>query len=270
MCSFRRLVVLATVVAVLGNDTLTRDNMNMIHKRIDVDGDGKISIADFMSYNRKQRAQQAKLLTKGLTEKWDKNKDGQLSLTEIINFSKVGSAEEEEDKRSDRSRFELADRNKDDSLDSEEFLLYNAPELDDAFFESAIVASLEIRNYTKGVDMTFEGYLQYLYHNTDAITDDALKDHQMEFLQMDEDSSGGLSAQELTYLESGALFCQNAMKKLFAKADLDRDGTLTAAELEGVHNADDKTLHEPLQYLKAWIETIDSTRQLDSKPRGEL
>lgn len=91
-------------------DALTHDQISGLHGKMDTDKDGKISMSEIMKYSEAMRGMIAKKDVKTVLDEMDGDKDGKLSLAELIKDMDQWGEGDEEDKKEAIARKELEEQ----------------------------------------------------------------------------------------------------------------------------------------------------------------
>jgi len=224
---------------------LSADQMHGILKKMDANGDGKVSMAEVLAFSDSTRRQIAEREVETVLEEMDLDKDGKLSVQELVqDLESWGGEDVKEDeheaamlKEVETAKFGAADTNKDGLLDIHELPAMFYPETHEG------VLDLTTRQTLRQKDGDGDGLLslQEFWRGGGVPADDALEqdgeellitdDEKEEFRKLDADHSGKLDVQELKASESDRFHTEEAMRSLFELADKDKDMHVTAEEL---------------------------------------
>jgi len=226
------------------HQSLSAEQMLGLHKKMDANGDGKVSMAELLAFSDSTRRQILERELQAVLEEMDLDRDGKLSVQELVkDLDSWGGEDVKEDeheaatmKELATAKFGAADTSKDGLLDIHELPAIFYPETHEG------VLDLTARQTLREKDGDGDGLLSLQeFWRGGAPSDDALDqygeellvsdDEQEEFRKMDADHSGKLDLQELKAFESGRLHTEEAMKSLFELADRDKDMHVTAEEL---------------------------------------
>jgi len=227
-----------------GHMSLSTEQMHGIHKRMDANGDGKVSMAEVLAFSDTARRQIAERELETVLEEMDLDRDGKLSVQELVKDLESWGGEDVKDDQHEAAmmrelqtaKFGAADTNKDGLLDIHELPAMFYPETHEG------VLDLTTRQALRQKDGDGDGLLSLQeFCRGGASADDALDqegeellitdDEREEFRKLDVDHSGKLDVQELKAFESGRLHTEEAMRSLFELADKDKDMHVTAEEL---------------------------------------
>jgi len=226
------------------HQSLSAEQMHGIHKKMDANGDGKVSMAEVLAFSDSTRRQIAEREVETVLEEMDLDKDGKLSVQELVkDLDSWGGEDVREDeheaatmKEVETAKFGAADTNRDGLLDIHELPAMFYPETHEG------VLDLTTRQALRQKDGDGDGVLSLQeFWRGGVPADDALDqegeellitdDEKEEFRKLDADHSGKVDVQELKAFESGRFHTEEAMRALFELADRDKDLHVTAEEL---------------------------------------
>mmetsp|Transcript_9457 Transcript_9457/g.21753 ORF Transcript_9457/g.21753 Transcript_9457/m.21753 type:complete len:333 (+) Transcript_9457:106-1104(+) len=226
------------------HQSLSAEQMLGLHKKMDANGDGKVSMAELLAFSDSTRRQILEREVQAVLAEMDLDGDGKLSVQELVkDLDSWGGEDVREDeheaaamKELEIAKFGAADTSKDGLLDIHELPAMFYPEINEG------VLDLTAKQTLRQKDGDGDGLLSLQeFWRDGAPSDDALSEEgqeplimdgeQEEFRKMDADHSGKLDLQELKAFESGRLHTEEAMKSLFELADKDKDMHVTAEEL---------------------------------------
>eukprot|EP00403_Amphidinium_massartii_P017688 CAMPEP_0178411020 /NCGR_PEP_ID=MMETSP0689_2-20121128/21281_1 /TAXON_ID=160604 /ORGANISM="Amphidinium massartii, Strain CS-259" /LENGTH=296 /DNA_ID=CAMNT_0020032217 /DNA_START=87 /DNA_END=974 /DNA_ORIENTATION=- len=222
-------------------DVFTPDQTKALYQLMDKDSDGTITLDEAFKVSEEMRLQVAKREVAAFMEDMDTNKDGKISLTEILRDVTQSDDEEFNSdviakyKALETKKFNAADQDHDGELD--------ASELPAMFHPGAYgpVVELEAKDTMQGKDQDGDGELTAEeFWDGDKVDDEDIpvSDEDMaDFQKLDKDHSGKLSLSELKDWESGKFHAEEALKELFRVADKNHDSRLSLAELEEAREA---------------------------------
>jgi len=228
---FSALALLAQCQPETGDPIQDPRKMEAMHKKMDIDGDGKVSLREFFEFNKLTFNHMAAKESANM-EMYDTNKDGKVSLEEMMNIFQDDSdtsllsddkkKEHEEDKKSQeqqtKERFEAADTNKDGQLDKNELGHFDHPQASPDVLKALVKARV------KRKDQDGDGKLDSNEYFADEDGDEET------FSKMDVDADGKLSEEELYMQETKENHVHSAFKALLADADTDKDSHLSLDE----------------------------------------
>jgi len=248
--------------------SLSTEQMHGIHKRMDADGDGKVSMAEVLAFSDSTQTQIAEREIVTVMEEMDLDKDGKVSLQELVKDLDSWGGEDVRDdqheaamlKELETAKFGAADTDRDGLLDLHELTAMFYPATHEG------VLNLTTGQTLRQKDGDGDGLLSLLeFCRGGASAHDApdqegeelliTDDENEEFRKLDADRSGKLDVQELKAFESGRLDTEEAMKTLFELADKDKDMHVTAEELGAAREQiAGSEAHDP---LVEWAELYD-------------
>jgi len=221
----------------LYQDALTSDQLRSMHSKIDQNRDGQISMQEIIEYSHNMRKVIAKKDISTVIDEMDTDKDGKLSLMELLKDMEQWGEEGEEDKAQaaqrkelETAKFHAADSDKNGYLDSTELPALFYPETHDGVLEMTAAATLKAKDTNGDGQLTPKEFWE-----GDAVEGDDLAisdEEQADFNKLDVDGSGALNLEELKAWESGNFHTEEAMKKLFELADQNSDMSVSADELD--------------------------------------
>jgi len=230
-------------------ETISSEQIHRVHKRIDANSDGKVSMGEIVTFS--QAFRNAAIVKEALASfhQLDSNKDAKLSQTEWLahNFgesdeedeedveaaSAPSSSSDQDNENKERlleiAKFKAADANADGFLDEAELPAAFYPELSDRMLDITAAHELKEKDKDKNGELT---PLEF-WENAEEDQDGPVVAQQMaDFAKLDADHNGKLNLQELKHWESGAFHTHDAMTQLFQVADENSDQHVTAAELD--------------------------------------
>jgi len=219
------------------NGELTEATLRELHRWWDFDGDGRASMAELVEFAQAMRHVLARRELPRLLLQQDLNRDGELSLREVLlAVDPVGGGDEKElrdlkgRKRLEKLKFQHSDADGNGRLDREEAAALFFPETHPKVLE--VVAKYRLH----ALDADQSGKLcPREFFAIGAIDGDGLemmtREEEADFARLDRDQDGALSTDELLHWESGEFHVTEAMRELFEVADSDRDDRLSAQEL---------------------------------------
>jgi len=249
-----RALAVALVLAVASAEpALASEKMHKLHKRMDKNSDGKVSMTELLDFGSKMKRYIANNNVVAIMNIIDTNKDGKLSLEEHVSqFMDPSLATDESSKEALRQerkveaeKFRIADANKDNFLVGSEVASLFTPHLEDAVHTLHVGETLKHKDSNKDGKLSFEEFWYYESLNK-KLTEQEKK---ADFDALDTDKDGGLSLKELKVWESGYYLTEKAMKKLLDVADGNNDKHLTAHEMA--------TSNEDIAMTEAHAELIE-------------
>jgi len=244
---------------------LTSDHMRTLHKKIDSDGNGRISLMDILNFAEMMRRSIAKQDLNSVITSMDVDKNGKVSQQEFVD-DRSGDEDFNEDSRQERIKdFRDLDTNRDNQLDSDElpmyFHHYTSPKVEGVL---TIIAMKDKDSDSNGV-LSLQEFAAHLQHGDEPLR--IPTEEREVFSKLDKDRSGTLNLDELKAWESGSFQAAEAMTDLFTGCDANGDKQITADEMEQArgriaanHSSDAQT------YLEEWRDANFGS----DKKRGEL
>jgi len=237
-------------------ESLSAEQMTALHGKFDLNGDGKASLAEVMSFSEGVGKAIAAKDIHAILEEIDTSKDGRLTLDEhlsdIHNQADGGDEEEikelEQRKQVETAKFKAADLDGNGFLDENEAPALFYPETHPGVLTVTVQETLRMK------DKNGDGKLDAReFWEADEAEDGDLSDEERaDFAKLDTNGDGFLDKEELQMWESGRFHTEEAIKKLIELADKDNDMHLTVAELIG---ARDQISSSDAQYhLVEWAE----------------
>jgi len=228
--------------------------MEAMHKKMDIDGDGRLSLNEVIEFSRLTFKVMAANASADRMEVYDTNKDGQLSFEEMIrdyedidtnrlsdHEKKILEEQTRTEKQHLKDRFEAADTNKDGKLDKNELGQIDWPQASPDVLKALAQTSVKRKDQDGDGKLDPKEFFSGLEKNG----------RWKKFAQLDVDGDGKLSEEELYVKESSEHSILTAFKALFADADTDKDSHLSLDEfhkhmpLMGQHAAAD--------YITEWM-----------------
>jgi Ca2+-binding EF-hand superfamily protein len=223
---------------------LSAEEMHGIHKKMDANGDGKVSMAEILAFSDSTRRQIAEREVETVLEEMDLDKDGKLSVQELVkDLDSWGGEDVREDeheagmmKEVETAKFGAADTNMDGLLDIHELPAMFYPETHEGVLDITSRQSLRQKDGDGDGLLSLQEFWRGGLRPDDALDQEGEEllvtdDEKEEFQKLDADHSGKLDVQELKAFESGRFQTEEAMKSLFELADKDKDMHITAEEL---------------------------------------
>jgi len=229
----------------------TLEQLKKLHAYFDNDADGQVSMSEIWNFSQvtqkliaaKEAAEEMPLM--------DGDKDGKLSLDEILK-SHYEEADEEEVlhkfKARDGEKFKAADTNNDGFLDISEFSLFSCPMLNDDVLQTVTRHSLQDEDEDKDGFLTVDEFSGKLEENSERSEEDLET-----FKKLDTDGNGKLDEQELLPWESGHFHKKQDMEDFMGFADTNSDQHVTWEELKDVQEKNhvaDYHFHEMIRHYE--------------------
>jgi len=212
----------------------TPEQLKKLHAYFDNDADGQVSMSEIWNFSKvTQKSIAAKEAAEEMPE-MDGDKDGKLSLGEILK-SHYGEAGDEEVlhkfKARDGEKFKAADTNNDGFLDLSEFSSFSYPMLNDDVLQTVARHTLQDQDEDKDGFLTVD---EFSLEETGETSEEYLET----FKKLDTDGSGKLDEQELLPWESGHFHKKQDMENFMQLADTNSDQHVTWEELNAVQEED--------------------------------
>jgi len=236
-------------------DQITAEHLKTLHKKFDHDKDGKVHLQEILKFAEQARWAVVRKEIQGVFNEIDSTKDGHLSLeehmSEIGEFHEGDEAEKALQHKADVAKFKAADLDGDDKLDKEELVHLMHPETKKEVMDIHCAEEMRKRDTNK------DGKLSKAEWEVDATQGEhaSLKgeEHKPEddFIALDENKDGFIDMTELRHWESGNYHTEDAMKKLIALVDHDKDHHMTEKEFaSAIHKLED---HDAHAHLMDWV-----------------
>jgi Ca2+-binding EF-hand superfamily protein len=237
-------------------DALTSEQVRSLHSVIDGDKDGQISMNEIIEYSQSIRKVIAKRDVLTIIDGVDADKDGKVSLEELLKDMEQWSEDDEEAARiAEQRELETA---KFHLADADKNGALHPEELAALFYPETHDGILELTaaSTLKAKDTNGDGQLTpkefWEGDGVDGADLPVSDEEQADFSKLDVDGSGALSVQELMAWESGHFHTEEAMKKLLELTDQNGD---LAMSLEELDSARELIAGSDAQYhLLEWIE----------------
>jgi calcium-binding protein CML len=233
---------------------LTSEEMRALHKKMDENGNGQVSLSELVEFARKARRKIAELEMSEIVQKFDIDKDGKVSLKEYLaeNAVRHPSKQKDEVEQEKTQEFKDNDDNKDGLLDIEELTGIYHHHLNDKVETKLTAVAMKDKDLNKNGALTIEEFYQHVTDGEGG-AGDISDDDRTEFKKLDVDGSGTLTLKELKAYESGHFHSEEGMKKMMEVADQNSDNVLTADELDNAK--DNLATHDNVDahmYLEIW------------------
>lgn len=215
-------------------DSLTEEQLRALHLKMDLDGSGGISVDEALQYSDMMRKEVASKDVANVLQELDGNKDGGVSLEELLKDVEHWDQGEEGDKKQldarrslEEQKFAVADADKNGLLDKEELPGLYYPEIHAGVLDLTTKDAMDHRDIDRDGFLTAHEFWEGQNGGELGIS----PEEQADFKKLDKDGSGTLDLAELRAWESGHYHAREAFEKLMQIADKDHDGHTTAAEL---------------------------------------
>mmetsp|Transcript_6278 Transcript_6278/g.12810 ORF Transcript_6278/g.12810 Transcript_6278/m.12810 type:complete len:284 (+) Transcript_6278:89-940(+) len=218
-------------------ESLSAEQLRAFHGKSDLNGDGKVALAEIMQYADGIGKEIAGRDISAIMEEIDTSKDGKLTLEEhlndISNQADGGDEEElkelEQRKKVEAAKFQAADLNGDSMLDASELPALFYPETHPGVLAVTVAETLRQKDTDNDGKLTAKEFWEA--DAADGDEGELSEEENADFAKLDSDGDGKLDMNELKSWESGRFHTEEAMKKLFEIADKDNDMHITADEL---------------------------------------
>lgn len=232
-------------------EPLTAEEMHALHKKIDANANGKVSLAEVTDFAHKMRYRLANEQLDDIMKAEDTDKDGKLSWTEFLgDAGEVSEAEQ----REKQQEFKELDTNKDNSLEPNELAQMYNHHINEKVEIELTHSVLKARDADKNGALSLREFFEHLQVEGEEPVEIPADDEEI-FKKLDKDGSGALTLKELQAWESGSFQAEEAVKKLFALADKNKDNVLTKEEMsEASQELADDSDYEAQMYLTQWAE----------------
>jgi Ca2+-binding EF-hand superfamily protein len=233
---------------------MSSQHMRALHKKMDSDADGKVSMTEITSFAENMRRALAKRELDSIIASKDTDKNGKLNLQEFVGDHTDDKEFSEEDRQSKTDDFKSLDTNKDNQIDADEL---------PALFHHYTNEKVEVMLTgiaMKGKDLDGNGVLtleEFYDHMRPGEPDETFHISQEDrdvFKKLDTDSSKTLNAEELKAWESGSFHTAEAMTQLIEGADADGDKQVTADEMDNAREKIAQGFGEAQAHLEEWRE----------------
>lgn len=239
-------------------DDLTVEQLRSLHGKMDLDHDGRLSLAEAMSYAAGVGKAIASKDVGTILDEIDTSKDGKLSLEEHladIQSQADGGDEEEMAELKQRievetAKFQAADSNKDQVLDSDELTSLFYPETHEDVLSVTVLETLKQKDKDGDGKLTRHEFWEA--DVSDGDDGQLTEEEDADFRRLDLDGDGLLSATEIRSWESGKFHTEEALKKMIEVADKDNDLHVTAEELTAARSQ--IALSDAQYHLIEWAE----------------
>jgi len=237
-------------------DTLTQKHMRDLHPKFDANKDGKVSMSEIMDFaHETQKKVKAKEIH-AIFGEIDSTKDGHLSLEEHLSEYE---AEMEEKDPKQRELLMAHEKEKFKAADTDGDDKLDKDELV-AFINPELhpeVFAIHVKHTFKLQDTDGDGLISKAEWDVSVRREhehhmDENLDHDGEFKELDANKDGSIDFKEMEHWESGRFHLENSMKKLFTHGDKDGDDHLTEHELAQLTDAIDDH-HDAHAHLMEWI-----------------
>jgi len=254
-------------------ELLSKEHMLGLHQKMDTDGNGKVSVQELEAF---AKASHDSILKKEIAAvfddidgKVDGNKDGKISLEELLEANVPGldpehaehesaeeKAEREKSRALEKEKFQHADLNKDKFLSREELTAVFYPEENQKILE--LVAGVSLKDKDKDGDGKLS-FAELFPEDPDDMDESDIVQrkereavNKEEFEKLDIDKDGHINLKEFLQWESGAFHVERDMAQLMDVADENDDKHISRDELD---KAREPISNSPAaSHLMSWAE----------------
>jgi Ca2+-binding EF-hand superfamily protein len=261
-------------------EAISPEAIRAMHAKIDSNKDGKASMAEVMAFSDMMRKKMASKDIRTILDEMDTDKDGTLSMDEFMkdmeqwngppSVPDEGSDDDdemgapayewtEEDKKEaearkqlEKQKFQLADVSGDGKLSLEELPNLFYPETHDGVLGVVTESTMKAKDTNGDGKLTAKEFWSGDSPDPEMREQPISAEEEADFKKLDANGDGFIETSEMKLWESGKFHTQQAMQKMFELADKDKDGHVTAQELE---NAREQIAGSDAQYhLMEWAE----------------
>jgi len=231
------------------NHSLETDALRALHSHFDIDKDGHVSLVEFGEYAEKMKKDVLMQELPILLAMNDKDKDDKLSFEEFLGAIKEMEPDDEEAPNAEdksvhlRERFAMADENGDSFLEGAEVVAGVFPDTNEKVL--VLQSREQFRQLDKDGDSKLSSMELYSLPHFEIAAGDDHEPHTVEYIVhsgkefkfLDKDEDGFLSPTEFVDSTIGRFDEVTRHNELFAMADSNADGYLTADELADAKEA---------------------------------
>jgi len=216
-------------------DPLTSEQIAALFKKMDTNGNGKVSLAEVNDYATSMRRAIAKMELDDIIAKKDTNKDGSLTFEEFLGDPTRVS---EKMQNEQMVTFKEMDKNGDKVVSADELAAEYHHHTNEKVEKMLTEIAMKDKDTNNDGKLSLEEFYAHLTGGDDENDEEEAAavgisdDEKEEFKKLDIDNDGSLSLAELQAWESGSFQAEEAVKKLFLHADKDEDSQITGKELE--------------------------------------
>lgn len=248
---------------------MTGEQIRVLHRRFDTNNDGKVSLNEILDFSKKARKDIKKKSVKDDLAQMDENNDGKISVDELIGYlfgepipegvemPSPSSEEAEEERRTEslkaveREKFKLADKDGDGFLAEDELLGVLNPDMHDGVLHVQTVWEIKDRDKDGDGMLSFGEFWEEDENSKDE-SSEITKQQTEDFKNVDLDGNGKVDIEEYKKWHNGDYHTSDAFRHLMELADENRDGHLTADELDEARPsiANTQATSEIMQWLE--------------------
>jgi len=234
-------------------DPLSTEQIKELFKKMDGNGNGKVSLAEVNDFAHKMRRTMAKMELNDILKPKDTNKDGKLTFAEFL--GNPGDVPEERQNEM-QNEFKELDINGDKFVDGDEMAAVFHHHVNEKVEHTLTNMAMKDKDLDKNGALTLKEFYNHLQSEDEESEEVEISAEDKDtFNKLDVDGSGSLTLKELKAWESGSHQAEEAVRKLFKHADKDNDNVLTAEEIDGARHTLAKDGDADAQmYLTQWAE----------------
>lgn len=214
------------------------DELRNLHREFDQNKDGKVSLAEIMDFAHSTAKAMATKDVAGMLEQLDADGDGYLSLQEHLATSEgEGDAQDLEVEKTlalETAKFKAADADGDGLLNPQEMTSLFYIETSTAVLDVAVQETSKLKDKNKDGVLNVKEFLEI---GPEHAGEKISEEEMRIFRHLDKDENGVLDAAELRTWESGAFETEAAMMTVLQEADKDGDQHASIEEFENVHHS---------------------------------
>lgn len=232
-------------------EPLTSDQARKLHKKMDANGNGQVSMAEVNEFAQKMRRAMAKMELDDVIKGKDLDHDHKLNYQEFLGDPGQHPEETQNEKAAE---FRELDANNDKLVDEDELTHLFQHHTNDKVEDHLTREAMKDKDTDKNGELSLTEFYQHLQVEDEDPVE--ISDEEKDiFNKLDMDNSGTISLKELKAWESGSFNAEEAVKKIFERADKNKDNVITADELDGAREAiADDPSGDAQMYLMQWVE----------------
>jgi len=234
---------------------LSPEQATALHKTMDGNANGKVSLAELTDFAQKMRRKMAQIELNDVLAGMDLDKDKKLDFKEFLGDPGKHPEETQNEKAAE---FRELDANNDKLLDADELTMLFQHHTNDKTEDSLTAIAMKDKDKDKNGKLSLTEFYGHLYPDEPDEEDEPVVLTETDkdvFNTLDLDGDNSLTLKELKAWESGSFQSEAAVKKIFATADKDKDNHVTAVELEAAREelASDPDVDGQM-YLTMWAD----------------
>lgn len=262
-------------------DPLKGEQLRGLHQKMDSDGDGKVSVAEVLSFSEATRKSIAvRIMSDHVLPDLDKDGDGKLSWNEYL-----GVDEKTQDVEKElhapllpemRRKFLVADENEDGLLEAHEARGLFHPETNEKIMRVEVSETFSRQDADKNGKLSREEWMNQHPPSVGGAASDeedikasmedmpsemppnegeeSTNDDDESFEEVDADKDGELTEEELFRWQMDQYSVEEAVDQLYELADKNGDGQITAEELHAAGGVLARNASGPHYHLFEWAE----------------